>query len=109
LGEPPVLQPTTNPKPKAVTIFSDTYPVQTWREVAYYTAEQVSQVVDNFDTIAQQMPSYFSREKFQYACRQLSNGWWLYVNLSGSATKTLCLNLISAASLSDEDWQLREE
>jgi hypothetical protein len=77
--------------------------------VAYYTAEQISQAVDNFDAIAQQMPSYFSKDKFQYACRQLSNGWWLYLNLSGASVKTLCLNLIAAANLSDEDWQLKEE
>lgn len=109
LGEPPTPQSIAYPKPKAVTILNDTYPVQTWREVAYYTAEQVSQAVDNFDAVAQQMPSYFSKEKFQYACRQLSNGWWLYLNLSGASVKTLCLNLVTAANLSDEDWQLKEE
>lgn len=105
LGEIPVPSSGTT-KPQAVIILGETYPVDTWRDVAFYTAETVSQVVDNFTPIAEELSSYFGHEKFQHASRQLSNGWWLYVNLSGNRTKNLCQRLISLANIPEEEWEL---
>jgi len=41
--------------------------------------------------------------------RQLTNGWWLYTNLSGSATKSFCHRLIMAAAIPEEEWFVEEE
>jgi uncharacterized protein with ParB-like and HNH nuclease domain len=107
LGEPPV--PTNGTmKPQAVVILGETHAVNSWRDVAYRTAEVVSQVVDDFTTIAEELPSYFSHSKFKHASRQLSNGWWLYVNLSGDSTKNLCQRILSMANIPTEDWELEE-
>jgi hypothetical protein len=107
LGEPPV--PTNGTmKPQAVVILGETHAVNSWRDVAYRTAEVVSQVVDDFTTIAEELPSYFSHSKFKHASRQLSNGWWLYVNLSGDSTKNLCQRILSLANIPTEDWELEE-
>ena len=107
LGEPLVAVNNAT-KPLAVNILGETFSVNSWRDVAHQTAEIISQVVDNFTAIAEELPSYFSHSKFKHASRQLSNGWWLYVNLSGDSTKNLCQRLISLANIPDEDWELIE-
>lgn len=110
LGTPPVVQKTTGKKPKSLTILGQSFVVNTWRDVAYYTSQTVSELVDDFEVrIASQMPAYFDKQEFQNACKQLPNGWWLYLNLSSSSVKSLCNNLIALAGISDEDWQLEEE
>lgn len=107
LGEPPV--PTDGvTKPQAVIILGETYSVSSWRDVAFHTAEVVLQLADDFTAIAEELPSYFSQNKFKHASRQLSNGWWLYVNLSGDSTKNLCQRLLSLANIPTEDWELEE-
>lgn len=107
LGESPV--PTSGAtKPQAVIILGETYPVNSWRDVTYQTAEIVSQIADDFTAIAEELPSYFSHQKFKHASRQLSNGWWVYVNLSGDSTKNLCQRLLSLANIPTEDWELEE-
>jgi hypothetical protein len=84
--------------------------VTSWRDVAFYTAKVVSELVDNFDIrIAAQMESYFDKQKYQSACRQLPNGWWLYLNLSAASVKGFCHNIIALAGIPDDDWQLEEE
>ncbi len=107
LGEPAVPTSSTT-RPQAVIILGETYPVNTWRDVAHRTAEVVSQVVDDFTPIAEELSSYFDHQKFKHASRQLSNGWWLYVNLSGDRTKNLCQRLLSLANIPEEDWELEE-
>lgn len=110
LGTPPISRKTKGSKPKSLTILGQSFLVTTWRDVAYYTALTISQLVDDFDSkIAEQMPAYFDNHKFTNACRQLPNGWWLYLNLSASSVKSFCHNIISLVGLSDEDWQVEEE
>jgi len=60
-------------KPKALLLMGQTIPVSSWREAVYQTALQISQVADDFETIAAQMPSYFDKQEFKAACRQLPN------------------------------------
>ncbi len=108
LGEIPIPETTTS-KPQAIIILGETYPVNSWRDVAFQTSETISQLVDDFTPIAEELSSYFSHEKFKHASRQLSNGWWLYVNLSGERTKKLCQQLFASAGIPEEDWELEEE
>jgi uncharacterized protein with ParB-like and HNH nuclease domain len=110
LGTPPAPQKSTGRKPKSLTILGQSFVVNSWRDVAYYTAQVASEILDDFDTkIAGQMQSYFDRQEFQSACRQLPNGWWLYLNLSAVSVKSFCHNVIALAGIPDDDWQLEEE
>ena len=110
LGTPPVAQKATGRKPRSLTIMGQSFLVNSWRDVAYDTAQVVSELVDDFDTrIAAQMESYFDKQKYQSACRQLPNGWWLYLNLSAVSVKSFCHNVVALAGFSDDDWQLEEE
>ncbi|HMM99588.1 MAG TPA: DUF1524 domain-containing protein, partial [Anaerolineales bacterium] len=110
LGTPPVVQKSSGTKPRSLTILGQAFVVNTWRDVAYYTSQIVSELVDDFETrIAAQMPAYFDKHEFQNACKQLPNGWWLYLNLSAASVKSLCRNLLTLAGISEDDWQLEED
>jgi uncharacterized protein with ParB-like and HNH nuclease domain len=110
LGSPPVVQKSSGTKPQALTIMGQSFVVNSWRDVAFFTAQTVSELVDDFEIkIASQMPAYFDRLQFQSACRQLPNGWWIYMNLSAASVKALCRNLITLADVSEDEWQVEEE
>ena len=110
LGTPPVVQKSSGTKPKSLTILGQSFVVTSWRDVAFYTAQVISELVDDFDvSIASQLESYFDRQEYKSACRQLPNGWWIYMNLSAASVKNLCRNMITLAEISEEDWQLEEE
>jgi hypothetical protein len=94
LGTPPLIQKSTGTKPQSLKLLGQSFPVTSWRDVAFYTAQTISELIDDFDTrIALQLPAYFDKERFQSACRQLPNGWWIYMNLSGVSVKSLCRNM----------------
>jgi uncharacterized protein with ParB-like and HNH nuclease domain len=93
-------------RPKSLTILGQTFTVKSWRDVAEQTAEVVAQICDDFNQIAASLPNYLSHEPFQLACRQLSNGWWLYVNLSADAVKRLCQSLIEEAGIPEDEFEL---
>lgn len=96
-------------KPKTVSILGEIHTVNSWRDVVFHTANCVSQVVDNFDVIAETMPSYFKREELKYACRKLPNGWYVLVNLSAPNARNLCLRVLSAAGIPEKEWKVVEE
>lgn len=106
LGEPPLVRATTGQRPCLLTIGGDSYEVNSWRDVAFQTAEYIASFADNFDVIAEEMPTFFSREQRLQRSREMSNGWWVYLNLSSSNVRNLCNRLLAAAELSEEDWEL---
>lgn len=109
LGAPPVVQKTTGTKPYSLTMMGQTFVVTTWRDVAFYTAQAISELVDDFDAqIASHMQSYFDHQQFQSACRQLPNGWWIYMNLSAASVKNFCRNMLSLAGIPEDEWQVEE-
>jgi hypothetical protein len=52
------------------------------------------------------MPSYFNRQQYPGACRQLPNGWWLFINFSAASIKNLCRNMVSYAGIAEDEWQV---
>jgi uncharacterized protein with ParB-like and HNH nuclease domain len=108
-GEPPLSAVGKSTTPKVLTILGERHRVESWRDVAGITAETVIEFGDDFVKIVEQLPNYFFKEETRYTHRQLSNGWWLYTNLSGSATKSLCHQLIAAAGIPEEEWIIEEE
>ena len=110
LGTPPMVQKTAGTIPKTLMIMSQSFEVFSWRDVLFITARTISELVDDFDNrVVNQMPSYFSRQKFQGACRQLPNGWWLFMNFSAASIKNLCRNLISYAGIDEDEWRVEVE
>ena len=95
-------------KPTTLIILGQRIPVSTWRDVACQTTESVIRVIDNFDALADAMPAYLSRSPYQSANRQLSNGWYLYLNLSAHSIKNYCRLLIERAGSDDDDWNVEE-
>lgn len=109
IGVPPVTSKSSGTKPQTLTILGELYEVNSWRDVAYQTSLCISELVDDFETsIVTPMSSYFSKEKYQSACRQLPNGWWLYLNLSAHSIKSFCRNIFALVGFSDEDWEIEE-
>ncbi|MEP7290104.1 MAG: DUF262 domain-containing protein [Chloroflexota bacterium] len=106
LGEPPVSQSAVENKPKSLLVLGERHDVKSWRDVAFQTAECIVKLVDNFDNLAEQLPSSFIRDNSRRRSRELSNGWWINLDLTGDKAKSLCRNLISMAGLSEEDWQI---
>ena len=99
-------QPIAHGRPRAVTVLGDVHATQSWRDVAFHTAECIAQVADDFNSIAQRMPAYLSHNQFAYASRQLSNGWWINLNLSAENIRRLCRRLLQAAGISEDEWQV---
>ena len=52
-GEPLVKdQSTNNPVPRSLVLLGERVPVQSWRDVTFHTARLLSQIVDDFDSLA---------------------------------------------------------
>lgn len=96
-------------KPVHLTFLGQDFPVSTWRDVAEQTTEAIIGLVDNFEDVAKTIPVYLGVTPFPKASRQLSNGWYMNVNLSAISLKTYCRLLISRFGLNANDWQIDEE
>lgn len=107
-GEPPASFDVSRQKPQAITILGETYPVKSWRDVAFQMVECLAGLTDDFDSYAEDMPEFFSREERQRS-RRLTNGWWLNINLRSSSAVSLCDRLASLIGLGSEDWEITLE
>lgn len=107
LGEAPPSQ--TQRRPVAVTILGDRYDLDTWRDLAVRTSERVIEWQNDFPAIAAQFPQYFRQEPAHPRYVQLSNGWWLNVNLNSKMVKSFCRRLTQAAGIPETEWELEEE
>ena len=108
LGEIPDLPIGWKERPKELIILGESYEVTSWRDVLERTAECMVQLCGNdFESkIVSALPNYFSQEPFQQSSRELSNGWWLYVNLSSSAVKRICQSIIEEAGVPEDEFDL---
>jgi len=108
LGEPPAPRTQPSTTPKALTFLGQTFQVNSWRDVAEQTTEVIIQLVDDFETYGNAFPSYLSKEPFAVSSRQLSNGWYMNVNLSGATLKKYSQRLINRAGCTVQDWSIEE-
>ncbi|MDA0243005.1 MAG: DUF262 domain-containing protein [Chloroflexi bacterium] len=100
---------TTKEKPKKLIVLGDSRSVASWRDVAQFTTETVADYLGEQqfeEKIVSALPNYFSREPFQQSSRELSNGWWLYVNLSGASVKRLCQTMLEEAGIPEEEFEI---
>lgn len=94
-------------RPRTLIILDDSYEVKSWRDVVQYTAEAVAAYVPDFERkIVSQLPNWFSKNEMASASRQLSNGWWIYVNLSGQDARKIAERLIELSEIPEEKFEL---
>ena len=105
LGEVTATKDVRGQKPRSLIFLGESHDVKSWREVALTSVKIFSDYSDDFDSIAESLPSYFSRNERARA-KLLSNGWWLYLHLSSQSAMKLCDSLMSALDISDEDWDI---
>lgn len=106
LGEPPAIVSYANRSPRSLVILGEENEVNSWRDVATKTMEFVIRITDDFDKFASNLQStYLSREKRSRA-KQLTNGWWLYQNLSANSVMNLCSRTFDVLDLAEEDWEV---
>ena len=108
IGEMPAPKPASGTKPFKLILLDQEFSVSSWREVAVKTTESIALLVESFDDLAESFPNYLSKVPFSGTCRQLSNDWYLYVNLSANAIKNYCRSLITKVGLAPSDWQFEE-
>ncbi len=108
LAAMPVAKEHSATKPVALTIQGQSFAVLTWTDVLRQTGEFVAQVSTNFETIVANLPSFLAKEPFNNRSFQLSNGWWLYINLSTKEIKRVCGRLLQAAGIPASDWAVTE-
>lgn len=106
-GTPPIVVSYKGRSPTRLVIIGDEYQeVNSWRDVALAAMEFAISMTDDFQHFANSLQSaYLSREE-KPRSRELSNGWWLYVNLSSDSVMTLCSRIFEQIELSDEDWEV---
>ena len=108
IGEIPAPNKASGTKPYKLILLDQEFEVNSWRDVAMKTTEAIAEMVESFDVYAESLPSYLSKKPFIGTCRQLSNGWYLYVNLSANAIKYYCRSLIANVGFASQDWQVKE-
>jgi len=93
-------------RPKGLRIRKKTYATKSWRDVVQVTAEATAQTVPDFETtVALQFPKWFSKSEMERS-RQLSNGWWVYVNFSGEDAQEFAQRLIEMAGIPGDQFEL---
>lgn len=95
-------------KPILLHVKGETYNITSWRDVMRHTAEHLI-ANHHFSAVAPQMPSYFRQEPFASSCSQLSNGWWLMVNVSGNEAVSRCRRMVELAGYDAASWHVDEE
>ncbi len=95
-------------KPKMLIIMGETFPVDSWRDVIRQTADFVVEWTgDEFEEkVVVAIPNYFRNEPFKSRSYQLANGWWIYVNLNTGTVKKVCLMLLEAAEIPEEEFEV---
>lgn len=107
IGEMPAPKKASGTKPFKLILLDQEFEVSSWRDVAIKTTEAIAELVGSFDEY-KSLPSYLSKKPFVGTCRQLSNGWYLYVSLSANAIKYYCRSLMTKVGFDQNEWQVEE-
>lgn len=94
--------------PKSVKIFNQEYSVKSWRDILVKTLDEISDYdTGKFNQILQQFPRFLTENNQDFReTRQLKNGIYVNVNLSGKDIRAFCQKAIEIAELSSEDWEV---
>jgi uncharacterized protein with ParB-like and HNH nuclease domain len=110
-AEPASVDNVTGKKPKILTILGQQMVVQSWRDVLIKTMETIADLEpDLFDALTKQYPSFISADGGRFRrSYQLSNAFYVYVNLSANSIYQFCTQAIESINLSAEDWHVETE
>jgi hypothetical protein len=95
----------TRAKPTAISIFGQSFPVHTWRDVLEQTMNTIiDRRPEKFEQIMQWFPSYVGRDKERFrTTRKLKNGAFIEVNLSAQSVQQICSQVLESIGYSAED------
>ena len=110
-SEPATTDTVTGKKPKVLTILGQQMVVQSWRDVLIKAMETIADLEpDLFDALVKQYPSFISLDGGRFRRNyRLSNGFYVYVNLSAKSIYQFCTQAIESVGLSVEDWHVETE
>ena len=107
MGEAPI-KATTWTQPVLVRFMGEIIPVKSWRDVAFQTAERVLEMSSIDAFIDRGLKSYFSREPFANNATSwpLSNGYYIYLQLSSAQVLSLCNRMLEAAGIPAQELEI---
>lgn len=106
-GESPAVMSFSGRTPRSLVIMGEQQDVSSWRDVALKAMEFVVSMTDDFDVFVTNLQSAYLSTTEKARSRQLSNGWWLYVNLSADSVMNLCSRAMEIMGLEDDDWEIK--
>ena len=107
-GEPSALENVTGRKPELLTIMGEGFAVRSWRDVVFHMVDTTKELANDFDMLVMEFGPVFSREDVSNGSRhrQLSNGCWINVNVSGNDAVRLCEAITRFVGLGRDDWSI---
>lgn len=101
----------TGKKPKIVIILGQQINVTSWRDVLIKTMNTIADLEPElFETLAKQYPSFISSDSGRFRRNyKLTNGFYVYINLSAKNIYRFCTQAIESIGLSSEDWNVETE
>lgn len=107
-GEPPVVLRQQGQRPSALILRGEQYETNTWRDVVICMLEfAIDEKKGDFKKFADGLSSKYITQESRDRAKQLSNGWWIYVNLSRDSVMTLCERIANALGLEDDEWDVK--
>ncbi|MCY3934923.1 MAG: DUF262 domain-containing HNH endonuclease family protein [Chloroflexi bacterium] len=98
--------------PTGLSIYGESIRLKShgWRNIAVALAEYIVGNTSAFETLEEERFSFLRRHLPESvrveSYRQLSNGWWLYVQLDANNHLRNCETLAELAGLSTRDWDI---
>ena len=100
--------PVTGTTPTKLFILGEEFDVKSWRDVLENTLNTIAFLEpEKFAVVAEVMPLYISRSRGNKRdVRQLTDGYFVEVNLSAKRIEKVCIQAIQTAELTAEDWKV---
>jgi uncharacterized protein with ParB-like and HNH nuclease domain len=101
----------TGKTPQVVNILGQIFTVRSWPDVQMYTLNAIAELEpDLFATLAKEYPRFIGLDPQRFRrSRQLTNGYYIEVNLAAKDIYRLCTQAIESIGLSGEDWVVETE
>ena len=80
--------------------------VKSWRDVVFQFALFAAKFADDFSTVAETSPEYFSTDPARATLKEwraLPNGWYVYVKISANTAVQLCERIALAIGRTSND------
>ncbi len=101
---PATMDGVTGKSPKYVTILGERFSVDSWRNVLRKTMETIVDMEpERFTQLSIEYPHFISKDKFSRH-HQVSNGYYININLKAKDVYKFCAQAIETIGLSKEDW-----